>query len=84
MANNNVGHHGIYATNALLAEKYQWPLMTQDIAWFIKMCHICQVQKACQVLIPPMVAMPAPLFSKVYMDMMHTLHSSGYKYVTQG
>ena len=83
-AHNDVGHHGIYATNALLAEQYWWPLMMQDIAWFVKTCHICQVQKTCQVLIPPTVAMPTPLFSKVYMDTMHMLHSSGYKYIAQG
>ena len=28
--------------------------------------------------------MPAPLFSNIYMDMMHMLHSSGYKYIAQG
>ena len=58
--------------------------MTQDVAWFIKTCHICQVWKTRQVLIPPMVTMLAPLFSKVYMDTMHMPHSSGYKYITQG
>ena len=28
--------------------------------------------------------MPAPLFSKVYMDTMHMPPSSGYKYIIQG
>ena len=83
-AHNDVGHHGFFATNALLAERYWWPLMAQDIAWFILTCHICQVRKTQQVLIPPIVAMPAPLFSKVYMDTMHMPASSGYKYIVQG
>lgn len=83
-AHNDVGHHGVYATNALLAERYWWPLMVQDVTWFILTCHICQVRKTRQVLIPPTVAMPAPLFSKVYMDTMHMPHSSGYKYIAQG
>jgi hypothetical protein len=28
--------------------------------------------------------MPAPLFSKVYMDTMHMLLSGGFKYIMQG
>ena len=31
-----------------------------------------------------MVAMPAPLFSKVYMHMMYMMTSAGYKYIIQG
>ena len=38
-AHNDVGHHGFYATNALLAERYWWPAMGQDIAWFVKTCQ---------------------------------------------
>ena len=83
-AHNDTGHHGFYATHALLAERYWWPYMSQDIAWFIKTCHMCQVRKTQQVLIPPIVSMPAPLFSKVYMDTMHMPNSSGYKYIVQG
>ena len=83
-AHNNVGHHGFYATHALLLERYWWPHMAQDIDWFIITCHVCQTRKTQQVLIPPIVAMPAPLFSKVYMDTMHMPPSSGYKFIVQG
>jgi hypothetical protein len=83
-AHNDVGHHGFYATHALLSERYWWPHMSQDISWFIVTCHVCQIRKTQQVLIPPTVAMPAPLFSKVYMDTMHMPASSGYKYIVQG
>ena len=83
-AHNDVGHHGFFATHALISERYWWPHMAQDIAWFILTCHMCQVRKTQQVLIPPIVAMPAPLFSKVYMDTMHMPASSGYKYIVQG
>ena len=40
-AHNDVGHHGVYATNALLIECYWWPNMSKDIAWFIQTCHVC-------------------------------------------
>jgi Integrase zinc binding domain/RNase H-like domain found in reverse transcriptase len=83
-AHNDVGHHGFYATNALLTERYWWPAMAHDISWFIRTCHMCQLRQSQHVLIPPTVAMPAPLFSKVYMDTMHLTPSSGYKYIVQG
>jgi integrase-like protein/reverse transcriptase-like protein len=83
-AHDDVGHHGFYATNALLAERYWWPAMAQDIAWFVMTCHLCQLRKTQQVVIPPTVATPAPLFSKVYMDTMHLTPSSGFKYIVQG
>jgi hypothetical protein len=82
-AHNDVGHHGYYATHALLAERYWWPFMAQDIAWFVLTCRFCQLRKTQQVLIPPTVATPAPLFSKVYMDTMHLTPSSGFKYIVQ-
>ena len=84
VVHNNVGHHGVYANTALLTERYWWPYMSQDIAWFILTCHICQVQKTKKSLIPPVVDVPAPLFSKVYMDTMHMPASSGHKYTVQG
>ena len=83
-AHDDVGHHGFYATNALLSERYWWPGMSQDIAWFILTCRLCQLRKTQQVVIPPTVATPAPLFAKVYVDTMHLTPSSGYKYIVQG
>ena len=83
-AHNDIGHHGVYATFALLSEWYWWPGMGGDIAWLIETCHICQQQNTQQSFIPPVVAMPAPLFSKVYMDTMHMPSLSGYKYIVQG
>ena len=83
-AHNDVGHHGVYATNALLAERYWWPSMSKDIKWFIQTCHLCQIRNTQQSLIPPVVAIPAPLFSKVYMDTMFMPTSAGFKYITQG
>ena len=84
LAHNDIGHHGFYAMNALRTERYWWPFMVQDINWFILMCYLRQLRKTQQIIIPPTVAMPAPLFSKVYMDTMHMLMSAGYKYIVQG
>jgi hypothetical protein len=82
-AHDDVGHRGFFATNSLLTERYWWPMMAHDIAWFIQTCRLCQLRKTQQVSIPPVVAMPAPLFAKVYMDTMHLTPSAGYKYIVQ-
>ncbi len=58
--------------------------MGHDVAWYVRTCHICQLQQARQVSIPPIVAMPAPLFAKIYMDTMHLLRAGGFHYIVQG
>ena len=83
-AHNDTGHRGFYTTNALLTQRFWWPYMGHDIAWWIKTCHLCQVQQTRQIAIPPVVATPAPLFAKMYMDTMHLPRSNGFMYIVQG
>lgn len=35
-AHDDIGHKGFYATRALIAERFWWPHMADDIAWFIR------------------------------------------------
>ena len=58
--------------------------MLANIAWFVKTCHICQLHQTRNILIPPVIATPTPLFAKMYMDTMHLLKSGGFKYLVQG
>jgi hypothetical protein len=83
-AHDDTGHRGFYATNALISERYWWPFMGRDIAWYVRTCHVCQLRQTRQISIPPIVAMPAPLFAKMYMDTMHLPRSGGYAYIVQG
>jgi len=41
-AHDDMGHHSYFATHAHIALRYWWPFMGNDIAWFVKTCHICQ------------------------------------------
>ena len=82
-AHNDIGHRGHFTTHALLSERYSWPNMSQDIAWFIQTCHLCQIRKVQQINILPIVATPALLFAKVYMDTMHLPLSNSFKYIVQ-
>ena len=37
-----------------------------------------------QILLPPTIATPAPIFAKIYIDTMHMPKSNGFKYLVQG
>ncbi len=39
---DQLGHHGMYATKMLIKERFWWPEMERDIAWYISTCYICQ------------------------------------------
>ena len=80
-AHNDTGHHSFYVTNALLVKWYWWPYISQDIAWYVRTCHICQLRQTCQITIPPIIATPAPLFAKMYMNTMHLLRSGSFGYI---
>jgi hypothetical protein len=83
-AHNDIRHRRFYATYALITERYWWPFIRRDVAWYVHTCHICQLRQTRQVVIPPVVAMLAPLFTKMYMDTMHLPRSSGFLYIVQG
>lgn len=81
---DDLAHKGFFAIHALISERFWWPAMRSDIAWYIRTCHLCQLRQTRNVLIPPVVATPAPLFGKMYADTMHMPKSNGFKYIVQG
>ena len=83
---DNAGHHRYFAMHTHIILHYWWPFkfMGNNINWFVKTCHICQMRKTQKVLIPPIIATPAPLFTKIYVDTMHMPLSSGFKFIIQG
>jgi Integrase zinc binding domain len=83
-AHDNLGHKGFYATRALIAERFWWPQFSRDVIWFVCTCHLCQIRQTRTILIPPTVAIPAPLFAKMYMDSMHMPPAGGFRYIAQG
>ncbi|KNZ80452.1 hypothetical protein J132_05572, partial [Termitomyces sp. J132] len=67
---DNLEYRGLFATCSALLEQFWWPQVSTDIVWYLWICHLCQIHQLTKVLIPPTVAMPAPLFSKIYVDTM--------------
>ena len=80
---NDVGHKGFYAMRTMVLEHFWWPHIHEDLKWFIQTCHICQERQLWLIRIPPVVAQPAPLFIKVYVDVLHLPPSNGYRYIIQ-
>ena len=80
---DELGHKGVYSTRHTIADCFWWPSLNNDVAWYIKTCHQCQLHSVEKIIIPPTVATPAPLFHKAYVDSVHMLTAQGYGYIIQ-
>ena len=80
---DDLGHKGIYSTRRTLLDRFWWPLLDQDVKWYIKTCHQCQLRQTTKVRIPPVVPLPAPLFRKVFINTMHMTPAGGFQYIIQ-
>jgi hypothetical protein len=58
--------------------------MLGDVVWYVRSCHLCQVQQTRKLVIPPVVATPALLFTKVFINTMHMPKSNSFQYIVQG
>ncbi|KIK14733.1 hypothetical protein PISMIDRAFT_48353, partial [Pisolithus microcarpus 441] len=84
-AHDDLGHKGIFSTRIHLLTRFWWPMLEQDVHWYIRTCLSggCQIHCLDQIHIPPVVAIPKPLFYKAYVDTFIMPKSNGYCYVTQ-
>jgi hypothetical protein len=80
---DSLGHKAFYATKAHISQCFWWPSMVSDVHWYTKTCHICQLHQIRQILILPVIATPAPIFAKAYIDTMHMPPSGAYRYIVQ-
>lgn len=80
-AHDELGHKGIFTTRIRLSERFWWPHMDEDIKWYIRTCHECQVRLTKKIIISPMVATPRGLFRKVYIDTMLMPKTKNYRYI---
>lgn len=81
MAHDELGHKGIFSVRQHLLLRFWWPHLTADVAWFVRSCHWCQIRQTQHWHIPPVVAYPAPLFTKAHIDTFFMEPSNGYKAV---
>ena len=76
-AHDELGHKGVFAVKARLQDRFWWPKMEEDIKWYIRSCHECQTRQMHKYSVPPTVQVPAALFRKVYVDVMHMPSAGG-------
>lgn len=82
-AHDSLGHKGFYSTLRTLLDRFWWPTLANDVKQHIATCHECQIRQTTKIHIPPVVATPAPLFRKAYIDTMLMPHTAGFRYIVQ-
>lgn len=80
-AHDDLGHKGIFTTKLRLMDRFWWPHMDDDVKWYIRTCHECQIRQLRKITIPPKVPTPRGLFRKAYIDTMFMPKSHGYRYI---
>ncbi len=84
-AHDQLGHHGMYATKMLIKERFWWPEIERDIAWYVGTCHICQEHQKTVIKALPTVSFTPSVFQVLHADTMHMPKASnGHKYIIHG
>jgi len=47
---NKMGHQGAYAMGRMLQQRFWWPEIEEDVIWYIKSYHLCQVRQRIALL----------------------------------
>ncbi|KAL5532108.1 hypothetical protein ACEPAF_5672 [Sanghuangporus sanghuang] len=82
-AHDKLGHKGFFSVRTTIQDRFWWPGMHQDIKWYIRTCHRCQTRQFTKIYTTPQSPTPAPLFSRVHIDVMLMPPSGGFKYIVQ-
>jgi hypothetical protein len=67
-AHDHLGHKGVYPTSRNLLLRFWWPQLNEDVRWFVKTCHECQVRQTKYFYIPTILPMVPVMFRKVHAD----------------
>jgi len=62
---------------------FWWPMLVDDVKWFVRTCHECQIHQTRCLHIPPTVPVIGGLFRKAHLDTMVMPRSAGYQYIVQ-
>ncbi|KAJ2912837.1 hypothetical protein MD484_g7576, partial [Candolleomyces efflorescens] len=77
-AHDELGHKGVFSVSQRLLARFWWPQLHDDVKWWVRTCHECQIRNTARLHIPPTVAMPFSLFRKFYIDTMFLPPAHGY------
>ena len=82
-AHDDLRHKGVFSVHTCLLLRFWWPMLVDDVKWFIKTCHQCQIHQTCHFRIPPTIPIVGGLFTRVHIDTMLMPHAGGYRYIIQ-
>jgi hypothetical protein len=80
---DDLGHKGIYAVRTRLLLRFWWPYIIDDIKWYARTCHECQVRQTHKLHIPPIVPIPGGLFRRAHINTMKMPKAGGFEYLVQ-
>ncbi|KIN93863.1 hypothetical protein M404DRAFT_169988 [Pisolithus tinctorius Marx 270] len=80
---DNLRHKGVFMVCTRLLLRFWWPLLVEDVKWYVCTCHECQIRQTQKLHIPPTVPMIGGLFHKAHIDMMLMPKAGGYHYIVQ-
>ena len=80
-AHDDLGHKGVFTVRTRLLLHFWWLMLVEDVKWFVRTCHKCQLCQTCQLHIPPTMLVIGGLFRKVHLDTMVMPQSAGYWYM---
>jgi hypothetical protein len=82
-AHDDLGHKGVFTVRTQLLLRFWWPLLVNDVKWYIRTCHECQIRQTTKLHIPPSVPVIGGLFHKAHINMMLMPKAGGYRYIVQ-
>lgn len=81
-AHDDLGHKGYYPVRARVRERFFWHDMDENIRWYLKTCHQCQLRRVGESRIPQRVPFVPGLFVKIHLDVVYmSVESEGKKYL---
>ena len=80
-AHDSIGHKGVFATSRCLLVRFWWPHLNEDVRWFVRTCHQCQIRQTEYFLIPPILPHVPTLFRKAHIDTFLMPKIGSYRYV---
>ena len=69
-AHDSLRHEGGFSVQTRLLLWFWWPMLVDNIKWYIQMCHECQIHQTQKLHISPTIPVMSRLFHKVHIDMM--------------
>jgi len=64
-------------------QKFWWPMLEEDVKWFVSTCHPCQTQQLHHLHLPLVIPEIPSLFCKVHIDTMLMLTVNKFHYLMQ-